>query len=124
MVFATFVIFQFPLNDSFIAAVLTILGYSINDTIVIYDRIRENERLYGKKITRRELVNKSINQSLTRTINTTVATVLRWLLCAWSPLCASGIHRHICIPHVCGYDFGRVFFHLLNRPHVGFVAGI
>jgi preprotein translocase subunit SecF len=76
MVFATFVIFRFPLNDSFIAAVLTILGYSINDTIVIYDRIRENERLYGKKITRRELVNKSINQSLTRTINTTVATVL------------------------------------------------
>ena len=45
MVYGTFIIFRIPINDSFIAVVLTILGYSVNDTIVIYDRIRENKRL-------------------------------------------------------------------------------
>ena len=75
-VFTTFIIFRMPINDNFIAIVLTILGYSLNDTIVIYDRIRENKRLLGKKYTTGELVNLSINQSLTRTINTSVMTVL------------------------------------------------
>ena len=50
MVYATFVIFRIPLNDNFMAVVLTILGYSVNDTIVIYDRIRENKKIYGKTI--------------------------------------------------------------------------
>ncbi len=76
MVYATFVIFRIPLNDNFIAVVLTIIGYSINDTIVIYDRIRENNLLFGKKMSLREKVNRSINQSLKRTINTTVTTVI------------------------------------------------
>ena len=49
VVFGVFVILRIPLNGNFIAAVLTILGYSINDTVVIYDRIRENSALYGKK---------------------------------------------------------------------------
>ena len=75
-VFITFVIFRMPLNDNFIAIVLTILGYSLNDTIVIYDRIRENKRLHGRKYTIGELVNLSINQSLTRSINTSVMSVL------------------------------------------------
>ncbi len=76
MVYATFVIFRIPLNDNFIAVVLTIIGYSINDTIVIYDRIRENDILLGKKVPLRDKVNRSINQSLRRTINTTVTTVI------------------------------------------------
>ncbi len=76
IVFATFTIFRIPLGDNFIAVLLVILGYSINDTIVIYDRIRENERIYGAKLNMNELVNKSINQSLTRSINTTISTVL------------------------------------------------
>ncbi len=76
MVYATFVIFRIPLNDNFIAVVLTIIGYSINDTIVIYDRIRENNLLFGKKMSLRDKVNRSINQSLKRTINTTVTTVI------------------------------------------------
>lgn len=70
MVFAAFTFFRFPINDNFIAVVLTILGFSINDTIVIYDRIRENEKLYGNKKDLGEIVNLSINQSLTRSINT------------------------------------------------------
>ena len=72
---SVYVIFGIPLNETFIAAVLTILGYSINDTIVIYDRIRENTKL-SKKYNLEELVNKSITQSLTRTINTSITTLL------------------------------------------------
>ncbi len=78
VIYAVFVIFQIPLNNNFIAAVLTILGYSINATIVVYDRIRENERLM-KKTPIAEIVNTSINQSLTRTVNTTITTVIALL---------------------------------------------
>lgn len=70
----TFVIFRIPLNDNFIAVVLTILGYSLNDTIVIYDRIRENNNLYKGKLSYSELVNKSINQSFARCMNTALCT--------------------------------------------------
>ncbi len=73
IVTATFIVFKIPLNDSFIAATLTIIGFSINDTIVVYDRIRENERLYGKKMSVEELVDKSVSQSLTRSVNTSLA---------------------------------------------------
>ncbi len=75
-VFAAFVIFRFPIGDSFIAVALTILGYSINATIVIYDRIRENKRLMQGKSGLSGIVNTSISQSLRRTVNTTVSTVL------------------------------------------------
>ncbi|MGD9566731.1 MAG: protein translocase subunit SecF [Sedimentibacter sp.] len=73
VVFFAFIIFKMPINDSFIAVTLTIIGYSINDTIVIYDRIRENQPYYLKK-SFEELVDASINQTLTRSINTSVAT--------------------------------------------------
>ncbi|MDR3645503.1 MAG: protein translocase subunit SecF, partial [Clostridia bacterium] len=72
MAYAAFSIFRIPLNDSFVAVLLTILGFSINDTIVIYDRIRENRRLVGSKMSFKDIVNKSINQSFTRSINTTL----------------------------------------------------
>lgn len=75
MVYGTFVIFRIPIDANFMAVVLTILGYSINDTIVIYDRIRENQHGMGKKTPRETLVNTSINQSLTRTIHTSVCTL-------------------------------------------------
>ncbi len=65
-----------PLNGNFIAALLTILGYSINDTVVIYDRVRENRQLYGNSMDFATLVNNSINQSLRRSINTTISTLL------------------------------------------------
>ena len=55
---------------------LTILGYSINDTVVIYDRIRENTGLYGKKMSLPELVNLSINQSFGRSMMTSITTCI------------------------------------------------
>ncbi|WP_069988486.1 protein translocase subunit SecF [Massilioclostridium coli] len=79
-IFATFVFFRLPINDNFMAVVLTILGYSINNTVVIYDRIRENRQIMGEHVPTRELVNKSINQTLSRSINTTLTTVLALLV--------------------------------------------
>lgn len=73
IVTAVFIIFKIPLNDSFIAAILTIVGFSINDTIVIYDRIRENERLLARQTPADELVDLSINQSMMRSVNTNLA---------------------------------------------------
>ena len=77
VVFGVFVLLRIPLNGNFIAALLTILGYSINDTVVIYDRIRENSALYGKKqMSLAELVNLSINQSFARSLMTSITTCL------------------------------------------------
>lgn len=74
LVFATFVFFRIAIDANFIAVALTILGYSINNTIVIYDRIRENRATTKMELT--ELVNTSITQTLGRSINTTVATLI------------------------------------------------
>ena len=64
------------MNSSFIAAMLTIVGYSINNTIVIFDRIRENARKMPGTLPREEVVNKSIKECLGRTINTTLTTLI------------------------------------------------
>ena len=77
VVFGVFVLLRIPLNGNFIAALLTILGYSINDTVVIYDRIRENSALYSKKqMGLAELVNLSVNQSFSRSLMTSITTCL------------------------------------------------
>ena len=77
VVFGVFVLLRIPLNGNFIAALLTILGYSINDTVVIYDRIRENSALYSKKqMSLAELVNLSVNQSFARSLMTSITTCL------------------------------------------------
>ena len=77
VVFGVFVLLRIPLNGNFIAALLTILGYSINDTVVIYDRIRENSALYSKKqMGLAELVNLSVNQSFARSLMTSITTCL------------------------------------------------
>lgn len=68
-------VFRIAIDINFIAAVLTVLGYSINATIVVFDRIRENTR-HAKKQTYSEIANSSINQTLSRSINTTVTTLL------------------------------------------------
>ncbi|MBQ7792108.1 MAG: protein translocase subunit SecF [Clostridia bacterium] len=70
---AVYAIFRVPVNSSFIAVVLTILGYSINNTIVVFDRIRENQKL-AKKESYAEIVDKSITQTMGRSINTTITT--------------------------------------------------
>ena len=68
-------LFRISVNINFIAAVLTVLGYSINNTIVIMDRIRENTR-HSRKETYGEIANNSIWQTMTRSINTTITTLL------------------------------------------------
>lgn len=69
-----YAIFQIPLNSSFIAAVLTIVGYSINDTIVVFDRIRENSKR-NRKASEVEIANISITQTMSRSINTSLTTL-------------------------------------------------
>lgn len=75
LLMAVYAIFQFNINTTFIAAILTIVGYSINDTIVTFDRIRE----IGRKVRKTafdDIVNKGVNETLTRSINTSVTTLL------------------------------------------------
>ena len=74
--FCVFVVFGMPINDIFIAVVLTILGYSLNSTIVIYDRVRENKRKLGSKAALGEIMNLSLGQTLGRTILTSLTTFL------------------------------------------------
>ncbi len=68
-----FVVFRIELDDNFVAVVLSILGYSLNGTIVIYDRIRENRRL-APRAPLSDVVNLSINQSFRRTLNSSITT--------------------------------------------------
>lgn len=75
IVLGVYSIFQIQVNSPFIAAILTILGYSINDTIVVFDRIRENRGRFGK-FEYGPLVDTSISQTLQRSINTSLTTLL------------------------------------------------
>lgn len=69
---------NFEINSTFITAVLTVIGYSVNDTIVVYDRIRENILIHGwKDFT--GIVNRSLNETLVRSLNTTLTTLLALL---------------------------------------------
>ena len=63
------------IDQTFIGAILTVIGYSINDKVVVFDRIRENMQLYAKR-DRQTLFNDSLNQTLARTINTSVTTLI------------------------------------------------
>lgn len=76
LAYFVFVIFRIPLNDNFVAVVLTILGYSLNDTIVIYDRIRENRLKMDKKTPISDIVNVSLRQTFGRTLNTSICTLV------------------------------------------------
>lgn len=78
-----YAVFRIPLNNSFIAAMLTIVGYSINDTIIVFDRIRENKTRKGYKegqAVPAEVVNSSINQTLSRSICTSITTLIMVVL--------------------------------------------
>ncbi|WP_448187701.1 protein translocase subunit SecF [Azospirillum sp. sgz301742] len=70
-----YVLFDIQFNLTAIAAILTIMGYSINDKVVVYDRMRENLRIY-KKMPLRQLIDLSINETLNRTLGTSLATLL------------------------------------------------
>jgi preprotein translocase SecF subunit len=70
-----FSLLQIQFDLAIIAALLTIVGYSLNDTVVVFDRVRENLRKYKQK-SLRELLNLSINETLSRTVMTSVTTLL------------------------------------------------
>ncbi len=80
LIMISFMVFArgiFQVNSPFIAAALTIIGYSINNTIVVFDRIRENNRLLDyKEGSRKNVVEASVRQTLSRTINTTITTLV------------------------------------------------
>lgn len=76
---SVYTIFYVPLNTTFIAAMLTVVGYSINNTIVVFDRIRENMRnIKGRTVF--DVVNQSVADSMGRTINTTITTLITIVL--------------------------------------------
>ena len=79
---SVYAIFQIPLNTTFIAAMLTVIGYSINDTIVIFDRIRENMRGYNAKKHGKisDVVNRSVNECMGRTLATSITTLITIIL--------------------------------------------
>ena len=93
-----FALFQLDFNLTAIAALLTIVGYSVNDKVVVYDRMRENMRLY-KKMPLRELIDMSINQVLIRCVFTSTTTVLAMLpMAIWG---GSAVHN-FAVPMVVG----------------------
>lgn len=75
VVLSLYVIFQIPVNSPFVAAMLTVVGYSINDTIVVFDRIRENMKR-AKRNAYEEVAEMSVNQTVSRSINTSITTLL------------------------------------------------
>lgn len=102
MVVAFYAIFGFTVNNPFIAAILTLVGYSINDTIVIFDRIRENKRIHNKDNNETN-IDRSLNQTLNRTIMTSLTT-----LAVMVPLCimVSASIREFIIPLMVGVIVG------------------
>lgn len=72
---SVYAIFNITVNSPFIAAILTIVGYSINDTIVIFDRIRENSK-FMRRTSPTEIADKSLTQTMSRSINTTLTTLI------------------------------------------------
>jgi protein-export membrane protein, secD/secF family len=73
---ACYAVFRWSVGSTFIACVLTLIGYSINATIVIFDRIRENSKALSSRTSREDLINISISQTLTRSINTSLTTFI------------------------------------------------
>ena len=68
--------FGVQVDALFVTALLTVIGFSVHDTIVVFDRVRENLKYYSKKMTFGEIMNASINQTLTRSINTSLTTLI------------------------------------------------
>lgn len=72
-------VYNVQIDGLFITAILTVIGFSVHDTIVVFDRIRENLRYYSKKMSFGEIVDASVNQTLTRSINTSFTTLITLL---------------------------------------------
>ena len=99
-------------DQTFIGAILTVIGYSINDKVVVFDRIRENIGLYGKR-DRKTLFNDSLNQTLARTINTSVTTLVVLLTIFF--LGGDSI-RSFSFAMILGVDFGTLSSIFIAAP--------
>ncbi len=111
---ALVVIFRIEVNSAFIAAIITILGYSINNTIVVFDRLRENTRKESLlKTSNMEIANLSIKQTLTRTLNTSITTLL-----AVAMLAIIGVPaiRQFIIPIIFGLVVGTYAAIFISAP--------
>ena len=73
------IFFDVQIDGLFLTAILTLIGFSINDTIVTFDRVRENLRYYGKKMSYGEIIDVSVSQTLARSINTSLTVLLTLL---------------------------------------------
>lgn len=114
--FFTCVIFGLQIDANYIAVVLTILGYSLNDTIVIYDRVRENSKLEPTADIA-DIVNESLNQSTVRNIVTTVTTILAVLtIVVISELFGLTTLRTFTIPMAFGLISGAVSSLFISAP--------
>lgn len=81
-VYFAFIVFRFPLDDNFIAALLATMGYSLNMTIVVFDRIRENKRLLGAKTPIAKIADISLNETANRNLSTVLCMVIAVLIAA------------------------------------------
>ena len=107
------------IDQVFIGAILTVIGYSINDKVVVFDRIRENLGLYPKK-DKQQLFNESINQTLARTINTSVSTLIV-LLCIF--ILAGASIRSFAFAMILGVIFGTLSSIFIASPVAYLVMG-
>jgi SecD/SecF fusion protein len=112
LMIAFYGLFRIPINSPFIAAILTIIGYSINDTIVIFDRIRENFKIM-KKNKMEELIDKSINQTIVRSLMTSATTIV-----AIIPLLILGGEtiREFLVPMMVGLVAGTISSIAISSP--------
>lgn len=99
------------MNSSFIAAMLTIVGYSINNTIIIFDRIRENARKMPTSTPRADVVNRSIKECLGRTINTTLTTLVT-IVCLY--IFGVSSIREFALPIIVGIISGVYSANMIN----------
>ena len=99
------------MNSSFIAAMLTIVGYSINNTIIIFDRIRENARKMPASTPRVDVVNRSIKECLGRTINTTLTTLVT-IVCLY--IFGVSSIREFALPIIVGIISGVYSANMIN----------
>lgn len=99
------------MNSSFIAAMLTIVGYSINNTIIIFDRIRENARKMPSSTPRADIVNRSIKECLGRTINTTLTTLVT-IVCLY--IFGVSSIREFALPIIVGIISGVYSANMIN----------
>ena len=107
------------IDQVFIGAILTVIGYSINDKVVVFDRIRENFQLYGKR-DRQQLFNDSLNQTLARTINTSVTTLIV-LLCIF--ILGGDSIRSFSFAMILGVTFGTLSSLFIAAPTAFLVMG-